>query len=176
MVALLLRRCLRADLLVGLILIALGTVLGSGFVLAQEITGLAKDFTLKQTTGENVRLAEQKGKVILINFWASWCDSCFEAFPLLNAIYEKYKSQAFLVLGVNVDISVEMINRGLKIPLVNFPILMDPSKGVAQLYEVKDMPTTYIIDRSGRLRFVYKGFKGNMAQQFDQAINQLIQE
>ena len=69
----------------------------------KSTTALAPDFTLKSLTGSNVRLSEQRGKVVMLNFWASWCGPCRQEMPLLDDIYKKYQKMGFVLLGINVE-------------------------------------------------------------------------
>jgi thiol-disulfide isomerase/thioredoxin len=118
----------------------------------------AKDFELNTIDGRKVKLSDLKGKVVLIDFWATWCGPCFKSMPSLVNLYEKYKDQGLEILYLSVD---EESDR-YKIPLVakehklNFPVLLD---GAAKtLYNVKVFPTTIFIDREGNIRHRDTGF------------------
>src|SRR5215470_7403225 len=86
---------------------ALALLLGAASALAAATpltpTTPAPDFTLRTLEGQNLRLGEQRGRVVLVNFWATWCGPCRQEMPHLNKLYEKYKSSGFVLLGVNVD-------------------------------------------------------------------------
>ena len=102
--------------------------------LALTSQGLAANFTLKSAAGENIRLSEYRGQVVLINFWASWCGPCRQEMPHLDAIYRKYEPLGFTVFGVNVEQDREMADRVLRDIPVSFPILFDDQNQVSQLY------------------------------------------
>ena len=134
----------------------------------------APDFTLHTLGGPNLRLQELRGKVVLINFWASWCGPCQQEMPRLNALYEKYHAAGFVLLGVNVDEEVrhasEVANRlGLK-----FPVLLDTEKSVSTLYDLSSMPSTVIVDRDGKVRYLHRGYLLGAEAEYDQQIRELL--
>lgn len=118
----------------------------------------APGFALMSRSGKEVSLAQFKGDVVMINFWASWCGPCRQEMPLLNSIYRQYKDLGFTLLGVNVEPSSKAANAWLKATPVTYPILYDPRSKVSNLYQVQAMPTTVIIDRKGMVRFVHRGY------------------
>ena len=121
--------------------------------------GIAENFTLKSASGENIRLSEYRGQVVLINFWASWCGPCRQEMPHLDAIHRKYESLGFTVFGVNVEQDREMADRVLRDIPVSFPILFDSENQVSQLYDVDAMPATVLVDRNGEIRYMHRGYK-----------------
>lgn len=143
---------------------------------AKSVDGPAPDFTLKSTSGSNLRLSEQRGNVVLINFWASWCGPCRQEMPLLNEIHEKYSRLGFTVMGVNVDKNSSQADKILKDIPVNFPVLYDPEGDISKLYDVDAMPTTLIVDRNGKMRFLHRGYKPGYEQEYVTQIKQLIRE
>jgi peroxiredoxin len=144
---------------------------------AQAATALmsaAPDFTLRTLSGPNLRLQEQRGKVVLINFWATWCGPCQQEMPKLNQLYEKYHAAGFVLLGVNVDEdsrhAADVANKlGLK-----FPVLLDAEKSVSQLYDVATMPSTVIIDRAGKVRYLHRGYLSGVEADYDKQILELL--
>jgi peroxiredoxin len=107
----------------------------------------APDFALKSSSGENLRLSEYRGDVVMINFWATWCGPCRQEMPLLDELYSRYQRVGFNLLGVNIDDdsgrAMDMINElG-----VSFPVLFDATKEVSRLYQVDAMPVTVIVER-----------------------------
>ena len=137
---------------------------------------LAPDFTLRTLDGPNLRLQEQRGRVVLVNFWATWCAPCRQEMPHLSKLYDKYGSSGFVLLGVNVDDdtknAVELATKlGLK-----FPVSLDSDKKVSRLYDLSAMPSTVLIDREGKVRFVHRGYKEGYENTYDQQIRGLLKE
>lgn len=138
--------------------------------------GPAANFTLKSASGENIRLSEQRGKVVMINFWASWCGPCRQEFPHLDAIHQKYADLGFTVFGVNVEQNREMAEKVLRDIPVSFPILFDDENLVSEQYDVDAMPMTVLVDRSGNIRFLHRGYKPGYEAQYEQQVRALIKE
>ncbi len=143
---------------------------------AVAVQGPAPDFTLKSLSGKNLKLSEMAGNVVLINFWASWCGPCREEMPLLNALHNKYQPLGFTVIGINVEEQSEMARGFLEDFPVDFPILLDNKNRVSELYEVIAMPTTVVVDRDGKLRFLHKGYKSGDEKKYRDMVKKLIRE
>jgi peroxiredoxin len=136
----------------------------------------APDFTLKSLDGPNLRLKEQRGKVVLVNFWATWCAPCREEMPQLNKLFDKYRASGFTLLGVNVDEDSRNA-AGIASQLgVKFPVLLDSDKAVSKLYELSAMPSTVLIDRDGKLRFSHRGYRPGYELEYDKQIRNLLKE
>jgi len=136
----------------------------------------APDFTLRSAEGGNLRLGEMRGRVVLVNFWATWCGPCKVEMPHLNRIYEKYRSAGFVLLGVNIDddprqASALATRMGLK-----FPVLFDTDKAVTRRYALDSMPGTVLIDRDGKVRHVHKGYREGVEATYDAQIRALVKE
>ncbi len=134
----------------------------------------APAFTLQSVDGKPVSLAQYKGDVVMINFWASWCGPCRQEMPLLDSIYKQYKDMGFVLLGVNVEPDAHSANAWLKKTPVSYPVLYDPDSQVSQLYQVQAMPTTVIIDRKGIVRYVHNGYLPGDENQYMNSIRSLI--
>jgi peroxiredoxin len=119
----------------------------------------APDFALKSATGENLRLSEYRGDVVMINFWATWCGPCRQEMPLLDELYTRYQRVGFNLLGVNIDDDSGRAMKMIDELGVNFPVLFDARKEVSKLYEVEAMPVTVLVDREGKVRHVHHGYK-----------------
>ena len=143
---------------------------------AEEIQGKAPDFTLKSRSGDNVKLSELRGKVILINFWASWCGPCRQEMPVLDQLYQRYRSLDFTILGVNVEENSDAAKSLLKDISVSFPILFDSANNVSKLYKVKGMPSTILVDRDGNMRYMYMGYQHGYEQEYQKQVRALIRE
>jgi peroxiredoxin len=136
----------------------------------------APTFTLASSRGGQVSLAQYKGQVVMINFWASWCGPCRQEMPLLESIYSKYRQMGFTLLGVNVEPDSQAANEWLKQTPVSFPILYDKDSKVSKLYDVAGMPSTVLIDRSGKLRMLHRGYKSGDENEYLDSIRSLIRE
>jgi peroxiredoxin len=153
------------------ILFALGT---SAAMSAIAPSALAPDFTLHTLGGTNLRLQEQRGRVVMVNFWATWCTPCRQEMPQLNKLYEKYRASGFVLLGVNVDDDTRRAadvatKLGLK-----FPVLLDTDKAVSRIYDLSTMPSTVLIDRDGRVRYVHRGYLVGDEAMYDKQIRDLL--
>lgn len=143
---------------------------------AKEINEPAPDFTLKSRSGENLRLEDFRGQVVMLNFWASWCGPCRQEMPLMDVLYENYKDLGFTILAVNVDENRDEALRFLDAVPVSYPILYDPESSVSEQYNVQAMPTTVMIDRNGNARFVHFGYKPGYEDDYEAQIRQLVRE
>lgn len=143
-----------------LFLLALMVMIGLPLagVQAAAVTESAPDFVLKSQSGDNLRLSELRGQVVMINFWASWCGPCRQEMPLLDKLHQRYKKLGFTLLGVNVEQDTSAAQAFLKDTPVSFPILYDRENSVSRLYKVVGMPSTVVVDRDGKLRFRHTGY------------------
>jgi peroxiredoxin len=144
--------------------------------LADPIGQPAPQFTLGARGGHDVSLAQYKGDVVMLNFWASWCGPCRQEMPLLESIYQKYNKLGFVLLGVNVEPDSNAANDWLKATPVSFPILYDKQSKVSSLYDVEGMPSTVIIDRAGRVRMLHRGYKPGDENEYLDSIRALVRQ
>jgi peroxiredoxin len=134
----------------------------------------APDFTLRAMSGPSLHLKEQRGRVVMVNFWATWCAPCRQEMPHLNRLYDKYRAAGFVLLGVNVDEdNAKAAEVATKLG-VTFPILLDSEKTVSKLYDVSTMPSTMIIDREGRVRYVHRGYLAGYENDYEKQIRELL--
>jgi peroxiredoxin len=136
----------------------------------------APDFTLKSVEGENLKLSEYRGEVVLINFWASWCGPCRQEMPVLSELHNKYKALGFTVLGVNVEEDSSKARKLLQELPVSFPVLFDNESVVSKQYDVVAMPSTVLVDRNGNMRYLHKGYKPGLEDVYLQQVRALIRE
>jgi peroxiredoxin len=134
----------------------------------------APDFTLRTMGGPNMRLQEQRGQVVMVNFWATWCGPCRQEMPHLNRLYEKYKASGFVLLGVNVDDDARNAADVAAKLGVTFPVLLDTDKKVSKLYDLATMPSTVLIDRDGKIRYVHRGYLTGYEDAYDKQIRELL--
>ena len=163
----------RSRLFAGLIFCTLASLsLASSNLAGQP----APDFALKSATGENLRLSEYRGDVVMINFWATWCGPCRQEMPLLDELYSRYQRVGFNLLGVNIDDDSARAMKMIEELGVSFPVLFDSRKEVSELYDVEAMPVTVLVDREGRIRHVHHGYKPGYEDKYLDQIRSLLRE
>ena len=136
----------------------------------------APDFALKSSSGQNLRLSEFRGDVVMVNFWATWCGPCRQEMPLLDELYARYGRVGFSLLGVNIDDNQSKAMDMITELGVDFPVLFDSRKEVSKLYDVDAMPVTVLIDREGTVRFVHQGYKPGYEEMYLDQIRSLLRE
>jgi peroxiredoxin len=108
------------------------------------------DFTLRQLNGETWTLKELRGKVVVVNFWATWCPPCRKEMPDLEALYKQFKEQGLVILAIS-DEDESKVKPFIAEQKVTYPILLDPGRKVNELFEIEGIPKTFVYDRSGKL-------------------------
>ena len=122
------------------------------FVVPEAARHEAPDFVSENLRGGTTGLADYKGKVVLLNFWATWCMPCRAEMPGMETLWQKYKEQGLVIAAVSVDEgSRGRIETFSKLLDLSFPILLDPESKVSDLYKVSNMPTSFLIDRNGKI-------------------------
>jgi peroxiredoxin len=133
----------------------------------------APDFNLTARGGQSASLSSHAGKVVLVDFWATWCEPCRASFPEYQAMVARYADRV-VVLGISEDDEQQGIDRFAEETGVRFPLAWDADKAVAGRYQISGMPTLFIIDQSGLVRFVHSGFRAGDEQQIGAAIESLL--
>lgn len=154
----------------------LGIFAGGGLASSGLVGAPAPDFALKSAGGENLRLSEYRGEVVMINFWATWCGPCRQEMPLLDELYDRYERVGFTLLGVNIDDDRQQAMQMAEELDVSFPVLFDSEKSVSKRYEVDAMPVTVLVDRGGTVRYVHHGYKPGYEQHYLTEIRELLRE
>lgn len=126
--------------------------------------------------GHEVDLDDLKGKVVLVDFWASWCGPCKAELPLLEELHKALSSQGFVVVGVNIDRTKKKMQRFLESTPLSFRIVHDPKLEVASRYEPAMMPSSYVIGRDGKIRYIHEGFRKKDAATIESRIKTLLAE
>jgi len=127
-----------------------------------------------KTDHGNIKLSEYKGQVIYLDFWASWCIPCRKSFPWMNDMQKRYGDKGFKVIAVNLDQEHKEAKAFLdKIP-AHFTVAYDPEGISAKAYKVKGMPSSYLIDRTGKITSSHVGFREKENQAMEQKIKQLL--
>ena len=169
-------KCFFVAVLVG-VLAACGGGDASDLTTGEGLLGqAAPDFALVSNTGETVRLSDQRGKVVMLNFWASWCGPCRKEMPLLDELYRRYSAAGFMLYGVNVEEDSTDAKKLVKELGVTFSILFDTQSQAGTLYNIDAMPTTIVIDKKGEIRFVNRGYKAGDEVKYREEIRELIKE
>ena len=144
---------------------------------AQTLSGPAPGFTLASNAGQQVSLASLKGKVVMVNFWATWCVPCRQEMPHLQALYERYNSLGFELLAVNVEKdNAEGARKWLEETPVTFPVLFDTKNEVTKRYKVQTMPSTVLVGRDGTMRFIHHGYKPGYENEYQTQVRALLRE
>jgi len=121
-------------------------------------------------------LSTYKGKVVYLDFWASWCTPCRLSFPWMNQIQEIYGNKGLVVIGVNVDHDRELADEFLQANQAHFKIVYDSNGAIASEYDFKDMPTSVLIGRDGKVHAVHNGFYPNREGSYAADISALLNE
>jgi len=123
-----------------------------------------------------LKLSDLKGKVVYVDFWASWCPPCVVSIPALEDIRTQFLDQGFEVVAINLDLSEREAMHFLKSRPVSYPVLFDINKITPVLYGVEGMPTAFLIDRAGRVRSTHAGFKKSDSEKLMGLIQELLNE
>jgi cytochrome c biogenesis protein CcmG/thiol:disulfide interchange protein DsbE len=133
------------------------------------------DFAMKNVTGNTtVSLHALSGKVAVVDFWATWCEPCKKSFPKLEAIHAKYKAEGLEIVGVSEDDENTGIPAFASDLGARFPLVWDDNKAIASKWQPKSMPSTFILDRSGRVRFVHFGYHDDEEATIEREIKSLL--
>lgn len=141
---------------------------------ASGISQQAPDFKLAGLEG-TITLSQFKGKVVLLDFWASWCGPCRQSFPWMNAMQEKYGAQGFEIIAINLDRERVLANEFLQKLPSNFTLAFDPKGIVATMYRLKGMPYSFLIDQNGVIREQHIGFQKHKVHIYEAGIKNLLQ-
>lgn len=117
-----------------------------------------------------------RGKVVYVDFWASWCTSCVQSFPFLNAMAKELSEQGLVVVGVNLDEDRADATAFLSKHPVGFSVMTDAANSCPQAFGVEGMPAAYLIDRKGNIRYQHLGFRRDQSGQLRQQVEQLLRE
>lgn len=125
---------------------------------------------------ESINLAEYKGKVVYIDFWASWCSPCRQSFPWMKELQDAKAKEGLVIIAVNVDKDRKLANEFLAEFAPQFKIIFDPTGALATEFKVSGMPSAYIVDRDGKPRFKHIGYHLEKRDQYEQEIQGLLNE
>ncbi|MBV1872421.1 MAG: TlpA family protein disulfide reductase [Gammaproteobacteria bacterium] len=134
----------------------------------------APDFTLQSLSEQSVHLAEHRGKVSIITFWASWCGPCRIELPHFEKLRNEIGEDQVAIIAVSADSKRKDIVAFSKELNLNFPLLFDPKLEVNRLYRIRAMPTTFIVDKEGVIRHVHMGFKESVLPLYEKELRALL--
>jgi peroxiredoxin len=126
--------------------------------------------------GAAVSMKSLKGQVVYVDFWASWCVPCRLSMPALDALYRENRARGFTVVGINKDVSADDAARFVQRVRVTFPLVQDAADAAARAFDVKAMPSGYLVDRRGVVRKVHRGFTAESAVELGKEIEMLLKE
>jgi len=123
-----------------------------------------------------VSLASMRGDVVYVDFWASWCGPCRQSMPLLDGFQKRFGARGLRVIGVNKDVSAADAQRFLRSVPVGFTLVQDAGDALARAFDVKAMPSGYLADRHGVVRYVHRGFNAQSEAALEREITALLEE
>lgn len=157
------------------VVLSLGLAVSGTPVFALEVGDEAFDFEAPLLVGdETVHLSDHLGKVVYLDFWASWCNPCTKAIPAIEQLRKEFPAEDFQVLAVNVDKSKKKAEKFLKKTPIGYPSVADPRGKLPRQFGLETMPTSYLIDRDGVIRYVHRGFRKGDVEEIRAEIEKLV--
>ena len=127
------------------------------FLFKPRVVQPAKPFSVDTPAGKGLTLRDLRGKVVLLNFWATWCPPCLREMPSMEGAHQRYRARGLAVVAISVDADPAVVPPYLKERKITFPIGFDPKSRVADDYGVRALPATFLIDRAGQLAALAMG-------------------
>lgn len=141
-----------------------------------ELNAAAPDFTLMDLSGRNISLSDYKGRVVLLEFWATWCPPCKASVPGLVDLYRKYAQKGFIVVGVSTDTgsdALEKVRQFSSSYNINYPVLL-ANEATPKLYNVISIPTSFLIGKDGKIVDIYRGYSDAFGNNVSAHIEKLL--
>jgi peroxiredoxin len=146
-------------------------------VMALDEGDRAPDFSAPSLTSDaNVRLGDHRGKVVYLDFWASWCGPCLQAIPEIEEMRSEFPADRFQIVAVNLDQQEKKAKRFLEKHPIGYPSATDPKGRLPEQFGVETMPTSYLIDADGVIRYVHRGFSRGDGSRLREEIRTLLGE
>jgi len=136
----------------------------------------APRFELKDLSGKVVRLTDFSGKVVLIDFWATYCLPCHEAIPEFRKLHDEFKADGFEVVGISVDAYTGNVPDFVREYKIQYPVVLDPKQETAQSFGFSQLPTTFLVDRAGRIRRKWLGFDPAIGEEIRTEVKAALQD
>ena len=166
-----LKSVLKPLAIAGSLILALNT--SSAF--AVNVGDSAPNFKLPRLERSgDIQLSSFRGKVVYVDFWASWCVPCRKSFPWMNAMQAKHQQDGLVVLSINLDAQAELAEKFLQQTPANFAIIYDAKGKLAKKFKLKGMPSSYLFNRQGKLISAHSGFNGKKQQIYQQEIEKAL--
>jgi cytochrome c biogenesis protein CcmG, thiol:disulfide interchange protein DsbE len=162
-----------AQLLVSSALVAIG-LFSAATALALDPGARAPEIGLRDLEGNQITMAGLRGRVVVVDFWASWCEPCADSMPLYERLYTQYREQGLTVLGISQDQRVENARQFATRHRLSFPVVFDTGHAIANRYRPARMPTSFVIDRGGVVRHVHAGYRSGDGDRLEQEIRALL--
>jgi peroxiredoxin len=154
--------------------VAVASLLVAGVASAKVQKGQrAPGFSLTSLKGETVSLSALSGKVVVVDFWAQWCEPCKRELPELDKLQREYASKGVKILTVNIDKQRDNAEKLARMLGLSLDVLLDPSGGVAATYDLPKMPSSYVVDKKGVVRFVHEGYEDGDVARFKKELDEL---
>jgi len=125
-------------------------------------------------TNQPIQLTEQQPPLLLLDFWASWCAPCAKSFPFLNKLHQQYKNQGLRIIAINLDEDIKEAQQFLTRFPVDYTIARDPGQHCAKQLGLRAMPSSYLIDRQGVIRYIHIGFRDSQREYIQQQVVELL--
>lgn len=137
---------------------------------------LAPDFKGVTIDGKELKLSDYKGRVVLLDFWASWCGPCQKELPFLFQMYDDNDDRNFIIIAVNIDKKLNSAQKFLEklTEKAHFPIVWDSKSEIPSLYNIESMPTTIFIDKEGIIRYIHTGFTDSSKDVLRNELDELL--
>jgi len=159
-----------------ILLLASTLLFSASPAMAKDKTKAAPDVTFSTLDGKTVRMADLKGKVVLVDFWASWCIPCRKSFPEIDALNKELASKGLVVLAVTVDEERKNADMFLEKFPHTMTVAIDSKGTLAEAFKVNAMPSTMIVDRTGQIRYSHKGYTDKALGEFRAQVLELLAE
>jgi peroxiredoxin len=150
------------------------SLLLASVALAVDAGARAPELGASDLGGNRVTIESLRGSVVIVDFWASWCEPCADSMPVLESLYTRFRADGLRVIGVSQDRSADNIAPFLRRHPVTFPIIHDAGNAIAGRYAPPTMPTSYLIDREGVVRHVHRGFRAGDAEAIEREVRELL--
>ena len=131
------------------------------------------DFTLHDIAGNEVSLKAYRGKVVLLEFWATWCPPCRISVPELKQLHKNMEGEDFIILAIAIDDTIRKVKRFVEENGIEYTVLMD-NKGIDDLYRVHTIPTTILLDKEGKVAHTQRGYAPGMFEEIEKDIRELL--